>query len=79
MLDVVGFDKQDGEINEFVQKLNELRELLLDDFGDEEEFKLHPVPNGNSYNFDANEILFAEVSYPSFFLLSSFSYSFSSF
>lgn len=69
MLDVIGFDLQDREITEFIEKLNELRELLLDDFGDDGTIKLHPIPNGSSYNFDPNEILFAEV----FFFFSTFS------
>jgi hypothetical protein len=61
MIEIVGFEQTDVEMKTFISKLVELRELLLDDFGEDESLKLHSVPNGSCYNFDANEILFAEV------------------
>lgn len=61
MIEVVGYDSNDVELTTFISKLEELRELLLDDFGDDDNFSLHARPNPKGYNFDANEILFAEV------------------
>jgi hypothetical protein len=67
MIEVVGFESNDFEMQTFVSKLVELRDLLLDDFGEDETLKLHAVPTGSSYHFDPNEILFAEVTLPSLF------------
>jgi hypothetical protein len=69
MIEIVGFEPTDVEMKTFVSKLVELRELLLDDFGEDESLELHAVPNGSSYKFDANEILFAEVTPPLLFAI----------
>lgn len=61
MIEVVGFESNDSEMQTLVAKLAELRDLLLDDFGEYETLDLRPVPTGSSYHFGPNEILFAEV------------------
>jgi hypothetical protein len=66
MIDVVGFESNDFEMRTFVSQLVDLRDLLLDNFGEDETLTLHSIPNGSSYHFDPNEILFAEVTLASF-------------